>query len=444
MYDKIINKINESKNLAILGFGKEGKSTYNFIRRYLNSKKIYILDANKDLLNTCEFLKSDSNIELILGENYLNSLEEFDFIMKSPGVKISDNIYIKIEKNIYSQMSLAVEQYRDNIIGITGTKGKSTTSSLLYKVISDQNKDCLLLGNVGIPIFDNLEKINKNTILVIEMSIYQAESIKNSPHIGIVLNLFEEHLNYHGTLENYYYSKLNMFKYQNETDYAIYTSKNETLSNLININNYKSNKIDISKEFIFNNDEIYYNNKLIYNKNEERLLLGEHNLTNILFVLRISLLLNLDMNKVIESIKTFKPLEHRMEYVGTYNNIKYYNDAIATIPEATINCIETIKTVDTIIFGGLDRGIDYNKLIEYFNKSNIKNFICMPETGYKISEKLINKKIYKVETLEKAVKIAKEVTKNTCLLSPAAPSYNAFKNFEEKGKKYKELVSSDK
>ena len=174
------------------------------------------------------------------------------------------------------------------------------------------------------------------------------------------------------------------------------------------------------------------------------MLLGEHNLNNILFVIRIAIILNLNLDIVRESIKTFQPLEHRMEFVGIFNGIKYYNDAIATIPEATINCIETVKNVDTIIFGGLDRGIDYNGLINYFDNSNIQNFICMPETGYKIADKLKNKKIYKVETLEDAVKIAKEVTKSVCILSPAAPSYNAFKNFEEKGKKYKELIKRNK
>ena len=443
MYNKIIEKINIYNKLAILGFGKEGKSTYNFIRRYLPNKKITILDSNVNLLDSCDFLNNDKNIELILGESYLNNLEKYDLIMKSPGVKIPESIYIKIENRINSQMALAVEFYKDNIIGITGTKGKSTTSSLLYKVLNDQNIDCLLLGNVGNPIFDYIEKINENTILVIEMSSYQAESIKHSPHIGIVLNLFEEHLNYHGTLDNYYYSKLNMFRYQSINDYALYTSNNETLKSLIETNNYLSNKIDVAKEFSFVNDDIYYNKRVVFNRNEERLLQGSHNLNNILFVIRVAIILNLDLDKVKESIKSFKPLEHRMEYVGTFNGIKYYNDAIATIPEATINCIETVKNVDSIIFGGLDRGIDYNGLIDYFNNSNIKNFICMPETGYKIADRLVNKEVYKVDTLENAVKIAKEVTKDICILSPAAPSYNAFKNFEEKGKKYKELVSRD-
>ena len=162
-----------------------------------------------------------------------------------------------------------------------------------------------------------------------------------------------------------------------------------------------------------------------------------------MFVIRVALLLDLDMNKVVSSVKEFKPLEHRMEYFGTFNGVKYYDDAIATIPEATINCIEALKDVDTIIFGGQDRGINYNILVEFFNNCQVKNFIGMPETGYWVVDRLNKKNTYKVETLEEAVKIAKEVSKSICLLSPAAPSYNAFKNFEEKGNKFKELVKKD-
>ena len=417
MYNKIIDIIKD-KSLVLVGFGKEGKSSYNFIRKYLPNKEITIVDKNDKLFEQNDFLNNDNNIKVIMGDNYLDSLNDYDLIIKSPGVKIPDNIFNIIKDKITSQLELILEVDRDNIIGVTGTKGKSTTSSLLYKVIKDQGRDCLLLGNVGNPILDYIDDIKDNTILVIECSSYQLENVKVSPHIGIILNLFEEHLNYHITLENYWYSKLNMFKYQNSNDYMLFNSENDNVNNLINKNNYISNKIDLNKEYIFNNDDI-------------------------LFVLRVSLLLNLDLDKVRDSIKEFKPLEHRMEYFGTYNGVKYYDDAIATIPEATINCIEALKDVDTLIFGGLDRGINYDILIDYLNKSNINNLIAMPDTGFKIVDSIVNKNVFKVETLEEAVKIAKEVSKKICLLSPAAPSYNAFKNFEEKGNIFKELVKKD-
>ena len=442
MYHKIIDKL-KNKNIAILGFGKEGKSSYNFIRKYLSKQKLTIVDKNDKLLEQNEFLKEDSNIDIVCGDNYLDNLDIYDIIIKSPGVKIPDNINNVIRKKITSQLELILEVDRDNIIGVTGTKGKSTTSSLLAKVIQDQGIKCLLLGNVGNPILDYIDEMDNDTKLVIECSSYQLENIEVSPHIGLIINLYEEHLNYHITLENYWYSKLNMFKYQNNNDYMIYNSDNINVKQCVDNNDYKGIHIDINKDYIIKDNDILYKNEVIYNKLNERNLIGEHNLIDILFVLRVALLLDLDMDKVRNTIKEFKPLEHRMEYFGTYNGVKYYDDAIATIPEATINCVNALREVDTIIFGGQDRGINYDLLIEFFNNSDIKYFIGMPDTGYKIIDKLIDKNTYKVETLEEAVKIAKEVSKKICLLSPAAPSYNAFKNFEEKGNIFKELVKKD-
>lgn len=440
MYNKILEHL-KNKKIAIVGFGREGKSTYKFIRKYLNNQELEILDGNEKLLELNEELKNDKNLKIITGKNYLDNLEKYDLIIKSPGVRFKDLDISKFEDKITSQLGLTLDFYKQNVIGITGTKGKSTTTSLIFKVLKDQGYDAYLLGNIGIPIFDYIEKFNENSKLVIEMAAFQLEYVKTSPHIGIILNLFEEHLDFFKSKEHYFLAKLNMFKYQDNSDYGLYTSSNETLDKYVQNGNYITNLIDINKEFKIENNYVIYDNKKIYDSNSERLLLGKHNLTNIMFVLRLSELLKLDLQKTINTINQFKPLEHRMEYVATINGVKYYNDAIATIPEATINCVEALKDVDTIIFGGMDRGIDYNDLIDFFNKSKIKNFICMPDTGYKIGKEIKSKNVYMVETLEGAVKKAKEVTKNICVMSPAASSYNAFKNFEEKGRIYKELVN---
>lgn len=440
MYNKILEHL-KNKKIAIVGFGREGKSTYKFIRKYLNNQELEILDGNEKLLELNEELKNDKNLKIITGKNYLDNLEKYDLIIKSPGVKFKDLDISKFEDKITSQLGLTLDFYKQNVIGITGTKGKSTTTSLIFKVLKDQGYDTYLLGNIGIPIFDYIEKFNENSKLVIEMAALQLEYVKTSPHIGIILNLFEEHLDFFKSKEHYFLAKLNMFKYQDNSDYGLYTSSNETLDKYVQNGNYITNLIDINKEFKIENNYVIYDNKKIYDSNSERLLLGKHNLTNIMFVLRLSELLKLDLQKTINTINQFKPLEHRMEYVATINGVKYYNDAIATIPEATINCVEALKDVDTIIFGGMDRGIDYNDLIDFFNKSKIKNFICMPDTGYKIGKEIKSKNVYMVETLEDAVKKAKEVTKNICVMSPAASSYNAFKNFEEKGRIYKELIN---
>ena len=373
MYNKILEHL-KNKKIAIVGFGREGKSTYKFIRKYLNNQELEILDGNEKLLELNEELKNDKNLKIITGKNYLDNLEKYDLIIKSPGVKFKDLDISKFEDKITSQLGLTLDFYKQNVIGITGTKGKSTTTSLIFKVLKDQGYDAYLLGNIGIPIFDYIEKFNENSKLVIEMAALQLEYVKTSPHIGIILNLFEEHLDFFKSKEHYFLAKLNMFKYQNNSDYGLYTSSNETLDKYVQNGNYITNLIDINKELKIENNYLIYDNKRIYDSNSERLLLGKHNLTNIMFALRLSELLKLDLQKTINTINQFKPLEHRMEYVATINGVKYYNDAIATIPEATINCVEALKDVDTIIFGGMDRGIDYNDLIDFFNKSKIKNY----------------------------------------------------------------------
>lgn len=447
MYNKILEKL-KNKNIAILGFGKEGKSTYNFIRRYSN-QTLTILDKN-DITKNNEFLLKDQNLKIITGENYLENLEQYDLIIKAPGIALLDIDITNIEKKLTSQLELILEINKKNIIGITGTKGKSTTSSLLYKIIKDQNENTFLLGNIGNPILDYIEKFNEQSCLVIEMSSHQLEYVKESPHIGVILNLYQDHLDHTGTLEKYHNDKMHMFKYQEETDIGIYDGQNEYLINLINKNNYKSKlynfKVNEKSDIYVEDNKIYYNNEMIYDGNQKRNLIGSHNLKNIMVTLLITKLLNLDIEKAINTINEFKPLEHRLELVGTYNNITYFNDTIATIPEATINGINGLGNVDTLIFGGMDRNIDYKNFIEFLKKSNITNLIGLPETGHKICNEIkeTNKNIYKVETIDEAVEIADKVTKpnHTCLLSPAASSYNKFKNFEEKGNYYKKVIKN--
>jgi len=451
MYRKIIDKT-KNKNVAILGFGKEGVSTYNFLRKYLDNQVFTIVDKNENIKNL-EILKNDNNLNYILGDNYLDNLEQFDLIIKTPGISFKNLDITNIRSKITSQLELLLEVNKQNVIGVTGTKGKSTTSSLLYEVFKINNKKVFLLGNIGNPIFDDIEKYDDGTTLIIEMSSHQLEFIDVSPHTGIILNLFEDHLDHAGSVKHYHECKLNMFKYQNETDNLIYCSDNDTLNNYVLNNNYKGKKYSVSlsgnASMYLDNENVIYNNKVVYDINQKRNLLGNHNLENIMVVLLVSNLYNLDLNKSIEAINNFKTLSHRLELVGTYNDITYYDDAIATIPSATINAIESLKIVDTLIFGGMDRGIDYKELIDYLEKCNVNNLICMPTTGYKIGdilkEKNIDKNIFKIEPLEDAVKKAKEVTKKgkICLLSPAASSYEYYKNFEEKGNAFKQFVKEE-
>lgn len=443
MQEEIFKRL-DGKKIAILGFGLEGKSTYKFIRKFSDCT-LYILDQ-KDYSND-ELIKNDSNV-VVIHDNYLDNLDSYDIIIKAPGVVLKDIDITNFKDKITSQLELLMEVNRKNIIGITGTKGKSTTTTLIYEMFKNSGYDAHLLGNIGTPIFDDIDNFKDDSILVIEMSALQLEFVNVSPHVAILLNLFPEHLDHAGSVEHYYENKLNIFKYQDKLDTGIYAYDNDNVREYVLNNTYKQDMVSVSLKdnthMHIRDNYIYYKNKKLYDITSKRNLIGDANLENIMFCLAVAEVYYLPLDKVIDTINNFKPLAHRLELVGEYNGITYYDDAIATIPEACINAIKSLVRVDTLILGGMDRKINYDKLIEFLRNNSITNLICMPETGYKIADSLMtsNKRIYKCETLEDAVSTAKKVTKKgyICLLSPAAASYNKYKNFIEKGNKFQELV----
>ena len=436
------------KKVAILGFGLEGKSTYRFIRNYTDMH-LTIIDKNDVYENNKELLEGDRNLSFITGDDYLTGLECFDLVIKSPGVITKDIDTTNI--HFTSQLQLLLMVNREHVIGITATKGKSTTTSLTYEVLQANGIDVRLVGNIGKPIFDEIENMDKDTYMVVEMSALQLEFVTYSPHIAAILNLYEDHLDHSGTIEHYHENKLQIFKHQEANDFAVYFSDIEPLNSYIDdgyiAKKYRlqmhSENPDSNTVYVLNN-YVYLGAKKLFDINTEINLIGEHNLRNIMVALTISEIMNLNLEKTISAIKNFKPLEHRIELVGKYNGVIYYNDSISTIPTATISAIKALKDVDTLIFGGMDRGIDYGPLVEFLDSGVVRNLICMPATGHKIGNKIKNKNVFKynVETLEEAVLRAKALTmKNKiCLLSPAAASYGYFKNFEERGKAYKKLV----
>ena len=445
--NKQILKEFENKKITILGFGLEGKSSYKFIRKYFPNMN---LDIRTKM--PVEDKVEDDRVNYIAGEEYLNDLDKYDVILKSPGISFKDIDTTHIKGKILTQLELFLKYSNCITIGITGTKGKSTTSSLIYKCLKDQGKNVHLIGNIGIPPLDEIDVIEENSYAVIEMSSHALEFTKVSSNISILLNIYEEHLDHYNTYKDYAMAKFNIFKYQKDEDYAIFNLDNETMNSIgfkykehdyaISINNNENTK---TKNTInLKEDIVYLNGNKVYDKKYNRKIKGEHNLNNIMFVLAVGNILNLDLSKTIKSISEFNPLEHRLEYVGKFDGIEYYNDSIATIPESAMESIKALKNVNTLLVGGKDRGVDLNKLIEFLKTSNIENFICLPRTGEYIANGLkeTNKNVIQVKTMPEAVEIAKKVTKKDtiCLLSPAASSYGYFKNFEERGSIFKDCV----
>ncbi len=452
MLEKLLSFL-EDKKIVILGVGLEGKSTYDFLRRNFPEKKLFMADESTGLLEMYPELIEDINLEINMGEHYLKGIETYDLVIKTPGISFKNVDITKFENKITSQLQLFLTYMECFTIGITGTKGKSTTTSLLYQILKDQGKNVFLLGNIGVPIFDKIEKMNsEESIAVLELSSHNLQYIKKSPNIAVLLNLYKEHLDYYDSFEEYVKAKLNIMKYQNSRDIFLYNYDNPILQNAIfRSEDYAvtlQNRPNTQNAVYIKNEHIYCNDTKIMNINIKRNLKGVHHLQNIMFVLAICDILHLEMNQVICTIEHFESLEHRMEWVGTINSIEYYNDSIATIPEATIRTIEALERVNTLIVGGKDRGIDLQEFIKFLQNSNIENIICLPKTGEYIYETLKPKggqKTYMAKSLEEAVKIAKKVTqkKSICVLSPAASSYGYFKNFEERGNLYKRFVLED-
>lgn len=448
---KIIEFIN-NKTILILGFGIEGKSTYKFIRKHIPNCKISIFDSREIADNE---IVTDINAEIICAENPKEFLNKFDIIFKSPGFP-NDGLKTFFEQEkLTSQTDLFLRYASLQTIGITGTKGKSTTSSLIYHILKYAGKDCILVGNIGVPFFDFIDKVTPKTTVVAELSAHQVEFLHKSPHFGLLLNIFPEHLDYYKTTENYTDTKFNIAKFQNSDDIFIYNFEN--LNHLFKKEyNIKSIQHLITKNGLnTDNQTVIKNKKLeILTKNTQKSnflfdlplpLLGEHNFVNIAFAASVCSYLDIQNQTIKEAIYSFKSLPHRLEFIGEICGINWYNDSISTIPEAAIEAILAIENVDTIILGGCDkRKLCYQKLYDFLASSDIKNIIFIGEAGKRMFEEIDIKTINKlyIPDFKDVAKKAMEITSKgkACVLSPAASSYDVFKNFEERGKRFKELV----
>lgn len=407
----------KDKKVLILGFGREGKSTLSILNKYLPSLKVDIAD------------KKDS-------DSYLDNLTKYDIVIKSPGIP-NKLLEIKnaISKGVVftSQTEIFFDLVEGIIIGVTGTKGKSTTTSLIYHILKNEKKKVFLVGNLGVPVFDYLDSDTKDAIFCFELSSHQLLNLKKSPHIAAFLNIYEEHLDYYEDYKDYFNAKTNIAKYQTEDDYFVYNSDFELINSFAK--ELKSKKLDINS---FDLPEI------------KTKLLGGHNLNNIKVAWLVTKELGIEEDKIRSGIESFKPLEDRLELVRSLNNIDFVNDTLATIPEATISAVESFSNYEniTLILGGFDRGIDFSNLGNNLsNNKNIKNIILIGQTAKLIEGSLkefkgVLSKLDDVDMFE-VVNLAYEVTKpkGLVLLSPASTSFDMFKDYKDRGNQFKEAVN---
>ena len=413
------------KSILILGYGREGKSALKFIQENLPDNAVAVADIKP--------LEIDG-VLTFSGADYLRHCHDFDIIIKSPGVATKDFISSEDKEKITSLSDLFLCFCQNPVIGITGTKGKSTTSSLIYHILTHCGKKAVLTGNIGQSCFDVIDKLDYETIVVFELSCHQLEYVKASPHIAVLLNLYEEHFDHYAKPEDYFRAKKNIYRFQTSEDLLIYgdifqhTTREEIAA-------LDAETVDISTIDI-PNEEI------------KTTLIGEHNRNDIRAAIRACLGFGLTKHECLAAVEDFHGLPHRLEYVGEYQKIKFYNDSIATAQEAVIRAVQALGNVNTLILGGMDRGLDYTPLVDFLRDSSVRNIILLPNTQKRFMD-IFNAAAYKqrlftAANMQEAVDIAYCETEpeKICLLSPAAASYGQYTNFEERGKDFIEKVKN--
>lgn len=455
--EKILSEL-ERGNILILGFAREGVSTYNFLRKFFPAKKITI--ADKKGLHNLEGeiesrLRADKNLSFKKGSDYLADLGKYDIVIKSPGVPSDLPEIKKAEKEgvrFTSQTKIFFEVCEDKIVGVTGTKGKSTTSTLIYYILKESGIDCELIGNIGKPPLDYLAERGK--YFVFELSSHQLATLEKSPFIAVFLNIFIEHLDYYKNFDHYLAAKENITKFQSNEDVFIYNTDIPEASDIAR--RTKAQKLEFSMSSTKANCFLEEGFIVLREKeNKEKVikvgdvpLLGNHNLYNVMAAVLASYTTGATVEDIRRAIKTFRPLPDRLEVVGVFKNITFVNDALATIPEATIAALKAFNgKVGTLICGGFDRGQKFETLAEVITEMNVENLILFPETGKKIWQEVKKrdaaKRHFFIDTMEDAVRLAYEITSpgKICLLSAASPSFTVFKNYEDEANQYKKYVA---
>ena len=452
------NNFVKNKKVAIIGLGVSNIPLLDYFYE-LNSKISVFDNREKDELDSTLIEKINNyGIKYYGGKNNLENLNGFDIIFRSPSVmpyreelkKESDRGAI-----ITTEIEMVLKLTPSKTIGITGTEGKTTTTSIIYEIVKKAGYNCFLGGNIGKPIFTLIKDMTPEDIVILEMSSFQLTYMDISPDISVVTNIFPDHLNVHSSYEEYREQKKNIFKHQNENGITVLNYDNEFTRQFVKETNGKviffSSKEKLEDGYIYDTSDgtIKYcedgvRRHLI--KKGDIKLRGIHNYENICAALAATATL-VDIDTAANIIKDFKGVEHRLEFVKEINNIKWYNDSIGTSPASTIAGLNAFDEDIILLAGGSDKGLDYKEVGETIAKK-VKTLILTGPTATKIEEATRNApngdkvEICFVESLKEAVKLANKKAKmgDIVLLSPASASFDAFKNFEDRGNQFKKYV----
>ena len=431
-WQKKLKKIISGKEICLVGFGREGQSTLKALRSAEPKIKVAIIDSKT-------------------GPDYLQDLKKYNFIIRAPGVPIKlIKKYASVKVLITSQTKLFFDLSPAKIIGVTGTKGKSTTASLIAGVLK-QKFNVQLVGNIGRPPLDYLDKLKPDSLVVFEISSHQLSDLTRSPQIAVMMNLFPEHLDYYSDFEEYAVAKKNITEFQTKKDLLIYNLADKKISQIAGKSLAKKISFGLNvksgADCYVDGDYIYFKRQPIF-PIEKSPIVGEFNLVNLMPAVIIGKQFKIKDELIVKAITTFKPLPHRLEVAGKVKGITFINDSLATAPRAAMSAIKAFKdSLGTLIVGGYDRGLDQRELAKTIVEEKVPIVIVFPTTGEKIAKAIErNKKtvikIFRADNMREAVSLAKRHTPKgkTCLMSPGAASFNMFKDYQDRGEQFKAAV----
>lgn len=409
--------------VCVLGYGKEGKATVAALEQFAPTATITIADANADL-------QTDTKHAWHLGEHWLDQLESFDVIIKTPGIPPNAQLSKHLAKTT-TAARIFLETIAGSgaiVVGVTGSKGKSTTSALLAAMLKQAGKDVHLVGNIGDPSIAHIHDAKTGTIFVHEYSSYMLMDMTVSPHVAVITSFFPEHLDYHGSIDAYLEAKKNIARFQTEDDATYFNADSP-------------GAVSIAQEGRGRKIPVHSDDCPVDLADTK--LIGEHNRENIALAWKVCEDLGVKKTDAVTAAKEFTPLPHRLQNLGEIHGITWVDDAISTTPESAIAALDALgDAVKTIILGGQDRGLSFTNLADRLKDSGVTTAILFPGSGPRIREAIEKTgaaiDIIDASSMEEAVYASKEKTAKggIVLLSTASPSYGMFKNFEEKGEEF--------
>ncbi len=433
-----------NKKVLVYGWAKSGRAVYNLLKKWGAKADAYV-DNKPDNATGINFIKTENNF---------NFVKNYDFIVKNPGISYEKPI-LKMAVNqkipILTEPQVALSAFHGKIVAVTGSNGKTTTTTLIGKILKKAGFDCEVGGNIGIPVSEIMQRVHIPQILVLELSSFQLLGMPDvKPTVSVITNLFSPHLNFHHTRKNYLKAVFSITKNQNRNNCLVLNGKSKDCLNFGKFSNakkyYFAEKSQSNISTYIENGKVYFNKKIVINISDIAPI-ARHNIENILAVITSVKIFNVDNICIKKILSTFRGLEHRLEFVGKIKGRIIYNDSKATDIEATQSALKSFKQKITLIAGGLDRGNNFGPLTPYLK--NVINMIVYGQTKYKLKEmakKVPNiKKLLVVNNLKEAVIKAKKfsIPGQIILFSPAAASWDQFPNFEIRGTAFKKMINNE-